>query len=76
MSIVKKLSSASRAPGAPAILGEAAQEIIRQDEEIKRLRQALERIRDDDQLGWDLVNDCPLEAPYFAGQVLNDPNAS
>ena len=44
MPIVKELSRAAAAPGSPPILGRAAQEIIRQSEEIERLQEVLRTI--------------------------------
>ena len=44
MPIVKELSRAAAAPGSPPILGRAAQEIIRQGEEIERLQEVLRTI--------------------------------
>ena len=44
MPIVKELSRVAAAPGSPPILGRAAQEIIRQGEEIERLQEVLRTI--------------------------------
>lgn len=41
--VVKRLSQAARAPGAPKILGEAADKIISQADEIERLRDWISR---------------------------------